>query len=36
MTSIGLSWSVATVLVGGLATLAIFSFLIKENPFFSA
>ena len=34
MTSIGLSWSVATVLVGGLATLAIFSFLIKENPFF--
>lgn len=30
----GDAWIVATVLVGGIATLAIFSFLIKENPFF--
>ncbi|RMG40513.1 MAG: hypothetical protein D6719_10705 [Candidatus Dadabacteria bacterium] len=28
----GDSWQLATVLVGGIATLAIFSFLIKENP----
>ena len=28
------AWHVATVLVGGIGTLAIFSFLIKENPFF--
>ncbi|RIL08855.1 MAG: hypothetical protein DCC75_07895 [Proteobacteria bacterium] len=28
------SWDLATVLVGGVATLAIFSFLIKENPFY--
>lgn len=27
-------WPLATVLVGGIATLAIFSFLIKENPFY--
>ena len=27
-------WSLASVLVGGLATLAIFSFLIKENAFY--
>jgi len=27
-------WTIATILVGGVATLAIFSFLIKENPFF--
>lgn len=27
-------WSLTTVLVGGIATLAIFSFLIKENPFY--
>ena len=29
-----MSWTLATVLVGGVATLAVFSFLIKENPFF--
>ncbi len=28
------AWSLASVLVGGLATLAIFSFLIKENAFY--
>jgi len=28
------TWHVATVLVGGIGTLAIFSFLIRENPFF--
>ena len=28
------TWHTATVLVGGIGTLAIFSFLIKENPFF--
>lgn len=33
MTSLD-AWHVATVLVGGIGTLAIFSFLIKENPFF--
>jgi hypothetical protein len=27
-------WQIATVLMGGVATLAIFSFLIRENPFF--
>lgn len=27
-------WGTATIIVGGVATLAIFSFLIKENPFF--
>ena len=28
------AWNLATVLIGGLATLAIFSFLIKENPLY--
>jgi hypothetical protein len=28
------SWNLVTVLVGGVATLAIFSFLIQENPFY--
>lgn len=28
------AWGIATTLAGGLATLAIFSFLIKENPFY--
>ena len=28
------SWELATILTGGIATLAIFSFLIKENPVF--
>ena len=28
------SWNIATILAGGISTLAIFSFLIKENPFF--
>jgi len=28
------AWPLASVLVGGLATLAIFSFLIKENAFY--
>ena len=28
------NWKVASILVGGLATLAIFSFLWKENPFY--
>lgn len=27
-------WSISTVFLGGVATLAIFSFLIKENPFY--
>lgn len=30
----GVSWSLASDLVGGVATVAIFSFLIKENPFY--
>ena len=29
-----MSWAIATILIGGIATLAIFSFLIKENPYF--
>src|SRR5277367_4034779 len=29
-----MNWPLATILIGGFATLAIFSFLIKENPFF--
>jgi len=29
-----ISWNVVSVFVGGLGTLAIFSFLIKENPFY--
>ncbi len=29
-----ISWEAATVLIGGVATLAIYSFLIKENPFY--
>ena len=28
------SWELATILIGGVATLAIYSFLIKENPFY--
>lgn len=34
MTSFSNYWELATVLLGGVATLAIFSFLIKENPFY--
>lgn len=30
----GSTWSLISVLLGGVATLAIFSFLIKENPFY--
>ncbi len=29
-----LTWQTSQILVGGIATLAIFSFLVKENPFF--
>lgn len=29
-----MTWDLATVLVGGVATLAIYSFLIKENPYY--
>lgn len=29
-----MSWSIATILVGGVATLAIFSFIFKENSFY--
>ena len=28
------AWNIATVFIGGIATLAIYSFLIKENPFY--
>ena len=29
-----MSWELSTILIGGVATLAIYSFLIKENPFY--
>jgi hypothetical protein len=28
------SWDIITILIGGIATLAIYSFLVKENPFY--